>query len=123
MFQSKVIHSAGNPQDVLRAIADRHKLEPTGEPSLQNAIEMARSTMRLVLFMTTKTLDLTILSHLPTHSSREILILFGSLTTCDPGNIHDTLDECVKNKIRISVVALAAEMKICRELCDKTGGG
>lgn len=123
MFQSEVIHSAGNPQDVLRAIADRHKLEPTGEPSLQNAIEMARSTMRLVLLMTTKTLDLTILSHLPTHSSREILILFGSLTTCDPGNIHDTLDECVKNKIRISVVALAAEMKICRELCDKTGGG
>lgn len=61
-------------------------------------------------------------SHLPTHSSREIIILFGSLTTCDPGNIHDTLNDCVKNKIRISVVALAAEMKICRELCDKTGG-
>jgi transcription initiation factor TFIIH subunit 2 len=62
-------------------------------------------------------------SHLPTHSSREILILFGSLTTCDPGNIHDTLDACVRNKIRISVVALAAEMKICRDMCDKTGGG
>ena len=62
-------------------------------------------------------------SHLPTHSSKEITIIFGSLTTCDPGNIHDTLDECVKDKIRISVVALAAEMKICRELCDKTGGG
>jgi len=97
---------SGNPQDVLRAIADRHKLEPTGEPSLQNAIEMARNTM----------------SHLPTHSSREILIIFGSLTTCDPGNIHETLDACVKNKIRVSVVALAAEMKICRDLCDKTGG-
>ncbi|KAG2015459.1 RNA polymerase II transcription factor [Coprinopsis cinerea AmutBmut pab1-1] len=64
---------SGNPQEVLRAIADRHKLEPTGEPSLQNAIEMARSNMKF-------------------------------------------------NKIRISVVALAAEMKICRELCDKTGG-
>jgi hypothetical protein len=62
-------------------------------------------------------------SHLPIHSSREILIIFGSLTTCDPNNIHDTLDACVANKIRISVVALAAEMKICRELCDKTGGG
>lgn len=61
-------------------------------------------------------------SHLPTHSSREILIIFGSLTTCDPGNIHETLDACVKNKVRISVVALAAEMKICRELCDKSGG-
>lgn len=62
-------------------------------------------------------------SHLPTHSSREITIIFGSLTTCDPGNIHETLAECVKDRIRISVVALAAEMKICRELCDKTGGG
>ncbi|KDR75825.1 hypothetical protein GALMADRAFT_226473 [Galerina marginata CBS 339.88] len=97
---------SGNPQEVLKAIADRHKLEPAGEPSLQNAIEMARGSM----------------SHLPTHSSREILIVFGSLTTCDPGNIHDTLDSCVKNKIRISVVAIAAEMKICRDLCDKTGG-
>ncbi|KNZ72838.1 TFIIH basal transcription factor complex p47 subunit [Termitomyces sp. J132] len=97
---------SGNPQEVLKHIADRHKLEPTGEPSLQNAIEMARSSM----------------SHLPTHSSREIIIVFGSLTTCDPGNIHDTLDSCVKAKIRISVVALAAEMKICRSLCEKTGG-
>ena len=61
-------------------------------------------------------------SHLPTHSSREIIIIFGSLTTVDPGNIHDSLDACVKDRIRIAVVALAAEMKICRDLCDKTGG-
>ncbi|KAI6000612.1 Ssl1-like-domain-containing protein [Pisolithus albus] len=97
---------SGNPQDVLRSLSDRAKLEPTGEPSLQNAIEMARGSM----------------SHLPTQSSREILIVFGSLTTCDPGNIHETLEVCTKSRIRISVVALAAEMKICRELSDKTGG-
>ncbi|TCD71621.1 hypothetical protein EIP91_007368 [Steccherinum ochraceum] len=102
----RVGEMSGNPQDVLKVIHERHKLEPAGEPSLQNAVEMARSSM----------------SHLPTHSSREIVVIFGSLTTCDPGNIHDTLDECVKDKIRISVVALAAEMKICRDLCDKTGG-
>ncbi|KAI0819341.1 TFIIH basal transcription factor complex subunit SSL1 [Trametes gibbosa] len=102
----RVGEMSGNPQDVLKAISERHKLEPNGEPSLQNAIEMARSSM----------------SHLPTHSSREILVIFGSLTTCDPGNIHDTLDECGKDRIRISIVALAAEMKICRDLCQKTGG-
>lgn len=61
-------------------------------------------------------------SHLPTHSSREIVIIFGSLTTVDPGNIYDSLDSCVKDKIRVSVVALAAEMKICREFATKTGG-
>ncbi|OBZ67139.1 TFIIH basal transcription factor complex p47 subunit [Grifola frondosa] len=102
----RIQEMSGNPQEVLKAISERHKLEPNGEPSLQNAIEMARSSM----------------SHLPTHSSREILIVFGSLTTCDPGNIHETLHECVKDRIRISIVALAAEMKICRDLCEKTGG-
>lgn len=61
-------------------------------------------------------------SHLPSHASREILILFGSLTTVDPGNIHDTIDACAKAKIRISVVALAAEMKVCREMCERTSG-
>lgn len=39
----------GNPQEVLKAISERHKLEPNGEPSLQNAIEMARSSMRYTL--------------------------------------------------------------------------
>lgn len=48
--------------------------------------------------------------------------MFGSLTTCDPGNIHDTVEACVTDKIRVNVVALAAEMKICREFSTKTGG-
>ncbi|TFK75386.1 TFIIH basal transcription factor complex, subunit SSL1 [Pluteus cervinus] len=102
----RVGEMSGNPQEVLGYLKERHKLEPTGDPSLQNAIEMARSSM----------------SHLPTHSSREIVIIYGSLTTCDPGNIHETLETCMKDRIRISVVALAAEMKVCREMCDKTGG-
>ncbi|KAE9383141.1 Ssl1-like protein, partial [Gymnopus androsaceus JB14] len=36
---------SGNPQDVLKSISDRHKLEPTGEPSLQNSIKMVRDSM------------------------------------------------------------------------------
>ncbi len=123
----------GNPQDVLHAISERHKLEPVGEPSLQNAIEMARSSMRSavplppypIMFIDSalgRTDIVALISHLPTHSSREILIIFGSLTTVDPGNIYETLSSCLKDRIRISLVALAAEMKISRELCDKTGG-
>ena len=30
----------------MKAIADRRKLEPSGAPSLQNALEMARAHMR-----------------------------------------------------------------------------
>lgn len=51
-----------------------------------------------------------------------MVLIFGSLTSVDPGNIHDTLESCIKEKIRVNVVALAAEMKICRDFCDKTGG-
>ena len=29
--------------------------------------------------------------HMPGHASREILILFGSLTSCDPGDILETI--------------------------------
>lgn len=102
----RVCALSGNPPDVLKTLANRRDLEPSGEPSLQNALDMARGGM----------------SHLPSHSSRETIIIFGSLTTCDPGNIHDTLKQCVEDKIRISVVALAAEMKICRDFCTETGG-
>lgn len=28
---------------------------------------------------------------MPGHASREILIVFGSLTTCDPGDITETV--------------------------------
>lgn len=46
-----------------------------GECSLQNALELALSSMKM----------------LPSHTSREILVIFGSLTTCDPGNVIDTI--------------------------------
>ncbi|KAF8829168.1 hypothetical protein HHX47_DHR3000644 [Lentinula edodes] len=39
----RICDMSGNPQDVLKSISDRHKLEPIGEPSLQNSIEMARN--------------------------------------------------------------------------------
>lgn len=47
-----------------------------GEPSLQNALELALSSMKM----------------LPSHTSREILVIFGSLTTCDPGSIKETIE-------------------------------
>ena len=46
-----------------------------GEPSLQNSLELAMQTLR----------------HMPSHASREVLAIFGSLTTCDPGDILQTV--------------------------------
>lgn len=102
----RVTPLSGNPAEHIKALQNKRKLEPSGEPSIQNGLEMARAG----------------LAHLPSHGSREILGIFGSLTTCDPGNIHQTIDRCVKQGLRISIVGLSAEMAICKLMAQKTDG-
>ncbi|KAH8928887.1 TFIIH basal transcription factor complex, subunit SSL1 [Atractiella rhizophila] len=97
---------SGNPIDHEKGLANKRKLDPSGEPSLQNALEMAKG----------------LLSHLPSHGSREIVVIFGSLTTCDPGNIHTTIESLEKLRIRVSIIGLAAELRICREISVRTHG-
>lgn len=60
--------------------------------------------------------------HLPEHGSREVLVIFSSLTTCDPTNIHHTIDSLVKDRVRVNIVGLSAEISVCREICSKTKG-
>lgn len=61
-------------------------------------------------------------SHLPSHGSKEVLLIFGSLTTCDPGNLHDTIDALAKDGIRVNVVGLAAELKVLKDISMRTNG-
>ncbi|KAL9938323.1 hypothetical protein V8E36_002946 [Tilletia maclaganii] len=102
----RIIPMGGNTMDHVATLSNKRRFEPRGEPSLQNALEMARSS----------------LSHLPASNSREVLVIFGSLTTSDPGNIHDTMSALKRDNVRVNIVSLAAEMKICREICTQTGG-
>ena len=46
----------------------------------------------------------------------------GSLTTCDPSDIFETIKECKKNKIRVSIIGLAAEVFICKKICNELEG-
>lgn len=102
----KLTELSGNPNDHTRALQARKNTETSGEPSLQNALHLARSSMVGV----------------PSHGSKEILIIFGALTTCDPGNIYDTVEVLKKESIRVNIVGLAAEVQICRVLCQATKG-
>jgi transcription initiation factor TFIIH subunit 2 len=91
------------------ALADKRKLEPAGEPSLQNGLVMARGGM----------------SHLPSTSSLEILVLFSAISTADPDgptNIHQVLDDLVAARVRTTIISLSAEIKICRQIAERTGG-
>ena len=73
-------------------------------------------------------------------------MVMGSLSSCDPGNIFNTIDvrkgvnkrllastyntmgvamifqELVKQSVRCSVVGLAAEVRLCKTISQKTGG-
>lgn len=105
-----------------------------GEPSLQNALELSIKSLKL----------------LPSHASKEILLIIGSLTTCDPGDIHETIQVCLvelyslhikiwemrcfflqfypllqsmkSEGIRCSVIGVAAELNICKLMAVKTLG-
>ncbi|KAF9974790.1 hypothetical protein BGZ73_001724 [Actinomortierella ambigua] len=102
----KMTDLSGNPSDHIKAIKMKKYTETLGEPSLQNALELARNS----------------LVHVPAHGSREILVIMGSLTTTDPGNIHDTVAQLVKDNIRASVIALAAEVQVLKYLSTQTKG-
>lgn len=70
-----------------------------------------------------KNADLEDASHTPSHGTREVLVIFGALLSSDPGDIHDTIGSLVTDRIRVSIVGLAAQVAICAELCSKTNAG
>lgn len=94
----------GSPESHIKALMS--KMECSGDASLQNALELVHGY----------------LNQIPTYGHREVLILYSALSTCDPGDIMDTIKKCKKGKIRCSVIGLAAEMFICKHICQETGG-
>jgi len=102
----RVSELSGNPAEHIAALQALRTTEPSGNPSLQNALEAARAA----------------LFHTPSHGTREIVIVFGALLSADPGDIHGTIRALVSSKIRVSVVGLAARIAICTDLVAKTNG-
>jgi transcription initiation factor TFIIH subunit 2 len=95
---------SGNPKNHIHAIKATRNM--VGLASLQNTILLAMSMLR----------------HIPNYGHREVLIVFSSLSTCDPGDIFTTLRDAKAQKVRISVICLVAEVFICRQVAELTGG-
>ena len=49
-------------------------------------------------------------------------MVFSSLSTCDPGDIFATAAEASRQQVQVSVICLVAEIYICRQLAELTGG-
>lgn len=107
----RISELSGNAAEHTSAIAALKSRDtgksPEGAPSLQNALELARAT----------------LYHTPDHGTREVIIVFGSLLSLDPGDIHQTVKSCVKDKIRVSIIGMGARLKICTEIVTRTNAG
>ncbi|VDP84779.1 unnamed protein product [Echinostoma caproni] len=95
---------SGNPRCHLSALDALYSRTCSGEPSLQNALLLAESRLK----------------YTPHHS--EIIVLVANLTTCDPGDIHQTIQSLASNRIRCSVISLAVEVFIYRVLAQLTQG-
>ena len=95
---------SGNAKNHIHVIKSVRNM--SGLASLQNTILLAMSMLR----------------HIPNYGHRELLIVFSSLSTCDPGDIFDTIRDAKAQKIRISVVCLVAEVFVCRQVAELTGG-
>ncbi|KAK3488339.1 Ssl1-like-domain-containing protein [Neurospora crassa] len=96
---------SGNPAEHIEKLMQwSEQQDPQGNPSLQNALQMCRGA----LYQT------------PSHATREVLIIYGALVSIDPGDIHDTINDLVADRIRVSVVGLAGQVAICSELCKRT---
>ncbi|CAO2648484.1 Nn.00g077510.m01.CDS01 [Neocucurbitaria sp. VM-36] len=107
----RVSELSGNPAEHVAAVAGLRSKddgkEPKGAPSLQNALELARAT----------------LYHTPSHGTREVIVVFGSLLSLDPGDIHQTVKSCVRDRIRVSIIGMSARLKICSEIVTRTNAG
>ncbi|EEB12286.1 TFIIH basal transcription factor complex p44 subunit, putative [Pediculus humanus corporis] len=90
-------------KEIIKSIGD---LACTGQPSLQNALELAGKSLKLR----------------PTHASREVIAIIANLTTCDPGNVADTIRFMKEENIRCSVIGLAAEVYVYKTLTKETKG-
>lgn len=100
----KISELGGNPARHIDLL--RKKVSTAGELSLQNSLELARDTLK----------------HMPSHTSREILILMGSLASCDPGDIFQTISLLEIDNIHCSIIGLSAEVRICKTICERTKG-
>jgi transcription initiation factor TFIIH subunit 2 len=100
----RVSDMSGNPNDHISSLQKWRDQDPTGQASLQNAMEMARGA----------------LFNAPSHGTREVLLVMGALVSADPGDIHSTITALVSAHITVRVIGLAAELAICRTLATRT---
>lgn len=103
---TRMSHLSSNGAQHVEAVEGALRLGPLGNASLQNALELARK----------------LLAPVPAYGMREVLVTFGALSTCDPGDVHESIADLAADKVRCSAVGLAAELHVLKVMTEETAG-
>lgn len=95
-----------NSDDILNSIKKERTEGLDGLPSLQEGLEISNE----------------LLNDAPPYGTKEILILYGSIRTCDKKNILATLDVLVQNHVYVNCISIAPEMFVLKQICKETNG-
>ena len=79
-----VSHIGGSPKQHLANMEKQWGEDPCGQPTLEKSLKIAQQA----------------LLGTPTYGSREVIVLYGSARTVDPGDIHDAIDGLSARGIR-----------------------
>lgn len=88
------------------AVRKVRTMSPSGNASLQNTADLV-STM---------------LSPVPSYGMREMVVILGALSSCDPGDLFASIDTLATERIRCSAIGLSAELHVLRVMTSKTKG-
>ena len=103
----RITELSGSPETHVKAIKKAFASDGVGGSfSLQNGLEQAMEGLRDV----------------PPFGAREIIAIISSLSTCDPGNINDSVRKVKKMKARTNVICVAAETRVFKKLSEETKG-
>ena len=119
----KLTELSGNPKHHVQSLQDALD-KGRGMASFQNALELAYKTLMFAILTKKVHLFFTQSSYrnIPKFGTREVLLVTGSISTCDPGDINETIDKLKNNKIRTSVISLSSEVYICKRIAEHTKG-
>ncbi|KAE9417668.1 hypothetical protein Angca_008889, partial [Angiostrongylus cantonensis] len=102
----RLVSLTGNIRALKESLSSLNEAICSGDFSLQNALQLATTNLK----------------SLPGHVSREVILVMSSLSTVDPGNIFSTFEIIRGHNIRCSVIGLAAELFVCKQLVKITNG-
>lgn len=113
-----LIPLSGNVNDVLEAVDSLSNLNNKGEPSIQNSLAVATAILGVIGKETQKDIK----GSAPSFSTKEVLMIYGSLTTCDAKPIDVTIKKLVESKITVSVIGLGAQVYVLNRIATETKG-